>query len=379
MIENKVKKNDFHISDDGECEILYSFHEFPIHMGVTNKPQDNDLYSDLVITIEKNSGLLRLETLIQEDVLYVDAHYNSIGAGWEKHHRAFAQFIAKYAPQNIFEIGGGRGLLEKYYNEDNKTNWTILEPVPNPVEGCNATFIKGFFDEDYVIPSGYDAVVHSHTLEHFYNPIHALKTMSKSMPNESYMFFSIPNMKTMFERCFTNVMNYEHTFYCAEPYVEYMMNVSGYKVIEKMEFGIDHSIFYAAKKMDLCETKISFEGYFGKNKKMFQKYIDTHVEIVNRVNNYLSSNSQPVYLFGAHVFSQFLFGFGMNKDKIIAILDNDKSKQGFRLCGTNLQVFSPQVLKDVENPVVILRAGTHSEEIKKDILQNINSNVVFWE
>ena len=48
-----------------------------------------------------------------------------------------------------------------------------------------------------------------------------------------------------------------------------------------------------------------------------------------------------------------------------------------RLYGTDLMVESPEVLRDVSAPVVILKAGIYNNEIKNDILDNINPDTVF--
>ena len=55
------------------------------------------------------------------------------------------------------------------------------------------------------------------------------------------------------------------------------------------------------------------------------------------------------------------------------------NKHGKRLYGTNLVVQSPKVLKGMDNPVVILKAGVYNQEISDDILNNINPNTIFWE
>ena len=88
---------------------------------------------------------------------------------------------------------------------------------------------------------------------------------------------------------------------------------------------------------------------------------------------------QPVYLFGAHIFSQYLLCFGLDRTKIKSILDNSTAKQGKRLYGAEFFVQSPEVLRGQDRPIVILKAGIYNEEIKKDILENINPNVLFWE
>ena len=59
------------------------------------------------------------------------------------------------------------------------------------------------------------------------------------------------------------------------------------------------------------------------------------------------------------------------------LLDNDINKQGKRLYGTNMMVKSPKVLADVKNPIIILKAGVYNDEVKRDILGNINKNAKF--
>jgi hypothetical protein len=107
--------------------------------------------------------------------------------------------------------------------------------------------------------------------------------------------------------------------------------------------------------------------------------VEYHKLLVAGLNNKMSQTTQPIYLFGAHVFAQYLIEMGLNTDKITCLLDNDPKKQGRRLYGTKLIVASPKVLADVKNPIVILKAGVYNEEIRSDIISNINSTVRFLE
>ena len=68
---------------------------------------------------------------------------------------------------------------------------------------------------------------------------------------------------------------------------------------------------------------------------------------------------------------------GLNKDKIVCLLDNDSKKQGRRLYGTKFKVASPKILAEVKDPIVILKAGVYNDEIKKDIWDNINNATQF--
>ena len=68
---------------------------------------------------------------------------------------------------------------------------------------------------------------------------------------------------------------------------------------------------------------------------------------------------------------------GINKNQIINILDNDFNKQEKRMYGTNITVKSPQILKNIDKPIIVLRTGIYDNEIKEKILQ-INSSSIFY-
>ena len=70
---------------------------------------------------------------------------------------------------------------------------------------------------------------------------------------------------------------------------------------------------------------------------------------------------------------------GLITKSIVNLLDNDIYKQEKRLYGTNLIVKSPKILSNIVKPIVILKAGVYNNEIKQDILENINQNTFFLE
>jgi hypothetical protein len=141
----------------------------------------------------------------------------------------------------------------------------------------------------------------------------------------------------------------------------------------------DHSIFYAATRDSNVKLVNLPPDLYRKNKKLYLDYVQYHQSLICELNRIIQSLTAPVYLFGAHVFAQYLIAFGLDTSKIVCLLDNDLKKQGRRLYGTNLKVHSPACLSGVEQPCVILKAGVYNEEIKEDILSNINSNVKFLE
>ena len=111
--------------------------------------------------------------------------------------------------------------------------------------------------------------------------------------------------------------------------------------------------------------------------KKYTKYLKDLNDRVEDINKFIGS--EKVYLFGAHVFSQVLLNMGIKESSVISILDDDPLKHGLRLYGTRLTVDPTSVLKGQSGPKVIVDAGPYTEQIKNNIIKNINNTVVFYE
>ncbi len=375
-----INRNKCAITNMEDLEPLYSFEKFPVFMGCMKQGREKDLLFDMDWSISKNSGLIQLSELLPLDVLYPESHgAGCIGKLWLEHHQSFAKFINTYNPNGVVEIGGAHGILSKEYQGYGEIEWTIIEPNPTPIEGVKAKFIKGFFDDTFVFEDDYDTIIHSHVFEHIYEPDTFVKHLSEFMVDGKNLIFSIPNMQVMLDRKYTNCINFEHTVFLTEPYIDYSLAKYGFRIDKKEYFMDDHSIFYGAVKDSSIKPIELDNKLYEKNKKLYLDYVSYHEELVKELNEKMRDSTNPVYLFGAHVFAQYLIAFGLDTKKIICLLDNDLNKHDKRLYGTDIQVQSPKTLKEIENPIVILKAGVYNDEIKKDILNNINIKTEFWE
>jgi hypothetical protein len=375
---NLIERTKCVISGVQDIEPLYSFPNFPVFMGCMNQEQQYDLRIDMQWWISRGSGLIQLKRLVPLEVLYPESHgAGVIGILWDKHHQAFAKFLKQINPTAVLEIGGAHGKLAKEYQIFSSINWTILEPNPSPVVGCNAQFIKGFFDNKFQFKGKIDTVVHSHLFEHIYDPDDFMNLLSRFMSINTNLVFSVPNMQVMLDRKYNNCINFEHSILLTEPYIEYLLSKYGFKLKSKEYFMDDHSIFYAAERVATTKILPLPANLYDINKALYLSYINYHKSLIHELNEKVYKSQGMVYLFGAHVFAQYLIAFGLNTDKIHLILDNDPSKQGKRLYGTHLMVQSPKILKDISAPTVILKAGVYNTEIKKDIIENINSGAIF--
>jgi 2-polyprenyl-3-methyl-5-hydroxy-6-metoxy-1,4-benzoquinol methylase len=370
----KIYRNYDVILKDSDLEHLYTFKNFPILMSCTHDNSNEDQFLDLSIHISKKSGVLQLNLLLPLEVIYKESHNSGkIGKTWREHHESFSAFIKSYNPNGVVEVGGGHGILAAAYG--NSILWTILEPNPTPVENCKAVFVKEFFTKNTDISKfKADTLVHSHVFEHMHDPTDFVSTLQQALSIGQKVIFSVPNMQQMLKRNYTNFLNFEHTFCLTEEIVEYLMSNAGFKLLSREYFKNDNSIFYAWERLDNMpdvELPTAYEKY----KSMFLNYVEYHETLIESLNNSIKSKKN-VFLFGGHVFSQYLISFGLNVSNVSAILDNDPSKQNKRLYGTSLTILSPEVLKGLDKPYVILKAGSFTEEIREGILK-INSSTIF--
>jgi hypothetical protein len=275
------------------------------------------------------------------------------------------------------EIGGGHGILARECKKLGDVDWVVLEPdISSIPEESDVKYIRGFFDESYQYDGHFNAIVHSHTLEHIYNPDLFIKHLSELLTENKYCFFSVPNLLQWLKRRYNNTLFFEHTLFLREEYIDYLLSKYNLVVLEKKYFGDGHSIFYACEKGQITKKELE-PTLYQQNKEIFFDYIKYYKTFIADIHRKLEKNTDPVYLFGAHIFSQFLIAFGLNIDKISGIIDNSTVKQGKRLYGTNLIVHSPYILQSIEHPVVILKAGAYDNEIKADMKNNINRNIIF--
>ena len=370
------------INQKKDLILLHELKEFPVFMGCVEDDISQDLFADQSWSISPDNGIIQLNSLIPLNILYQEEHGSGcIGSLWIEHHQEFTKFIQQFKPKSVLEIGGAHGILSREYFKENLIEWTIIEPNPAPADGVTAKFIKGFFDEKFNFDKKIDTIIHSHVFEHVYYPDDFIKNISNFLEEGNKLIFSLPNMEEMLKRKYTNCLNFEHTFFITEPYIEFILSKHGFKRIDKKYFKEDHSIFYYYKK-DTNQKVIKLPNdLYSHNKKIYLEYMEYHDQLILDLNNKIhqTPSEYSIFLFGAHVFSQYLIECGLDTSRVICLLDNDINKQNKRLYGTNLEVKSPKILSHEINPIIILKAGVYSEEIKFDILNNINSSAIFLE
>jgi 2-polyprenyl-3-methyl-5-hydroxy-6-metoxy-1,4-benzoquinol methylase len=374
---DKILRKESVITNKDNLEHLHTFKNFPVFFGCTSNPKEKDLTADMKWEIDPITGIIQLTELIPLDILYMEQHVDATGQTWSEYNNDFSEYVLKNKTGDVLEIGGGSGKIANIIlSKDNNVNFTAVEPNPLFEEKDNLKIIKAFFSKDLKNQIGSNhTVIFSQVYEHVYNPEQFLLEINEFLPVGGKLIFAYPNLEYWFENKFTNTINFEHTMLITDYYVDYFLKKTGFNILEKIEYK-NHSHFYTVEKTNIKEN-IILDNRYEHYKKMFNNYITYHENLVNQINKQIEETTSEVFLFGGHIFSQYLISFGLDTSRIVNILDNSPLKQEKRLYGTDLIVKTPKILSKYDNPVVILKAGLYNDEIKKDILENINPNVKF--
>jgi len=376
---NLIERKNSVLTGKNNLEKLVTLKNFPVFFGCTDQYPYLDIFADMEWGIDTETGIIQLMKLIPPEILYQSQHVDGIGKTWENYYQNFAEYIQKHKPLNVLEIGGGQGrLAEKIISKNQNTKWTIVEPNPTYNGTYNIKLISAFFDENFNTPEKFDTVIFSQVLEHIYDPQSFIKKINSILQSNGKLIFAYPNIELWVRKKYTNSLNFEHTLMLTDLHLDYLLIKNGFQIIEKIKY-LDHSVYYFVEKskcdIDIIPPINKYEEY----KEIFMNFISGYYHTVEELNRKIKVTDAPIYLFGAHIFSQYLLSFGLNRSKIISILDNSKLKQRKRLYGTDLMVESPEVLRNQHCPIIILKTGIYNEEIKKDIIENINPTVIFWE
>jgi hypothetical protein len=208
------------------------------------------------------------------------------------------------------------------------------------------------------------------------DPLEFLSLISNNLKNSEYHIFSVPNLYMYLKNKFVNTINFEHTLFLTEALIDYLLVKYKFQIIEKCYY-LEHSIIYVTQKnSNIVEEEVP--NKYAEYKQMYLDFFDYYTKFIKDLNAELQTTTKNVYLFGGHVFSQYLIALGLNTSKITCILDNSQLKRNKRLYGTSMIIKLPSDVILDENSLVILKVGQYKDEIKNQLL-NINKNIEFYE
>jgi hypothetical protein len=348
----------------------------PVHMGCTDQPPEDDAFADQRWATCARCGCVQLAALAPLQLVYQAQHNAAIGGVWGRHHAAFADFVAGFGPRRVVEVGGSTGALARaYVAEHDVASWTVVEPNPTFTPAPPIHLIAAYVEEVGAVVAEADAIVHSHLLEHLYRPRAFLAGLRAEAGTDAIMMASVPDLVSLLNQSGANALNFEHTYFFDRALLVWMLRDAGFGVEEPSRFE-RHSLFVAAGP-DAEPGTAGPPPAAGAGARAFTRFVAAARADAAVLARRAAAHDGPVYLFGAHVFSQFLLGCGFPAAHATAVLDNDPAKRGLRLYGTPLTVVAPEQIAGARDVAVIVRATHYTAEISAQ-LRALVPGVELW-
>ena len=380
IINLKMKKMYLKLRDNCVfCEstnikTLFVLKHMPVFIGI-KKNDEQDIFSDMTFTVCEECHAVQIKEIVDPSLVYMNNHNTQVvGELWKNHYIKFSEFILDEIQNKlILEIGDPSFKLSGHLSKNTK-EWIVVEMNPDKIVDLpeNTTVIEKYFDSSFNMNKKVDVVLHSHFFEHILDPTEHLKQVYNILNDGGKLIFSTPNLERILKLQYppNNVLSFEHTFYFDKSRLEKILNEVGFK-IEKTNDYLNHSIFLTCVKSSISNKKYKNEDASN----LFVENLKKYQTLINNINDYIH-DKENVYLYGCHISSQFMINQGLDMTKVQFLLDNSESKIGNKLYGTNLITKSPEYIKDIQSPVVIVNhMSIYADEIKKQ-LKTINESVI---
>ena len=353
---------------------------FPAYMGVSESHFDDDIFFNQTWVECQECSTFQLRDLLPLEVLYPENHFEPVGETWLAHHTAFADFVMNETSlsSDVLEIGGASGNLAALITSARPDiRYLIVEPnFTGDLKGVEV--INGFIEDHLELVSECDAVLHSHVLEHLYNPVETLNLIASKMKLGAKMMISFPNLRELLNLGGSNALNFEHTYFADEEVLRTILSNASLRVDRVYGFR-NHSYFISCTKYEGPREVVKKIQADRSTESLFSRSWQTIETVARDFNRAVIENPDSrAYLFGAHIFSQGLLLKGVDQETCTSILDNSVAKQAKRLYGTKLRVNHPESIKNDVKPVVALIASQYQREIREQLLA-INPQTILVE
>jgi len=342
---------------DPQLSPIFTLENYPITPSSSTTGPETDETEDCTFAACSACGALQLQNLIDPVKLYQHSHNSTENTPtWKEHHKAFSEFIVSASPGQILEIGGNSGTLYKFLS-DRISDYTILDICDSEKRPQTVKFLKGNCETFDL--SGHPHIAMSHTFEHLYFPRTFVENLAKA--NVKSICISIPNMDHLLASKNILLLHNEHTYFVAEKELTYLFSLVGYSC-KRSEAFKKHSSFYEFIPSGTHAVPISPRQELAINLKEILTSFETSVRAV--------TIDTPFFICpGGHYGQKIAYYLRPFHQYIRGFLDNDTSKQGLRVYGTNVKVYSPDVLREFQETrvCVVLYAGPYTEELKAQL------------
>ncbi|HXS07727.1 MAG TPA: methyltransferase domain-containing protein [Rhizomicrobium sp.] len=270
-----------------------------------------------------------------------------------------------HARDGLVDAGGGSGTLAiAYRNAGGRAPFTILEPnalraadLPDDIK-----VMDGFLEAPSLAQTGATTIVMCHMFEHATDLRAALTAINKVLPAHGRICLAWPELEHWTAKGVAGALNFEHGVYLTVPRLLTLLAEFGWRETARERWRENDTVFLALDRGDAA-----VEGARSDADHAVPEYFSRLRRQAKAAQQAAARHAGDVFLMPASVYSQSLLALGLNEQNVTGLIDNAVAKQGRRLYGTALNVFPAAALLSANDPLVILNAGAHNNEIAQGL------------
>jgi hypothetical protein len=306
----------------------------------------------------------KLETIISPAFLYSNYRtYTASSVGSMHAIRDFQGFIDEYIDlagfDAIVDIGANDATLLSCFLGKGKS---LIAIDPNANKNLETEHGIQVFD-DFIENVDLGALkarrklfLSSHTLEHIENPAEMLGNIRRAMGKDDVCAFQFPSLDLLLRDARFDQVHHQHIHYFSERSISILLAQVGFELVETRFDSSHYGTLMILFKPSASKTIKSFgvpvsTAYVEERKRIFDKDMSA-------VNLRLEYSQRGLVAFGAALMLPLLAYYLPALERIECILDDDRSKEGFRYVNFNKRIQLPADFSFSQKDVVITAVST---------------------
>ena len=334
----------------------------------------------------QSCGHGQLESLIAPAVLYGNNYCfrTSTSETARKGTKFFLSVIDEVAPGRRFRCAldlGCNDLFLLNLLEDRAELRVGIDPVwrgrEDELENTSIQVLGKSFEEIDLgaLPIKPDLIVCRHTLEHIIDPCAVVKALMDTAADDALFVFEVPGFDELIQRFrFDQVFHQHAQYFTLASFLKLLETVGGRHLLHRYNYhdwGAMAVAFVRGEKVALTEAKLWPATQIIDRYHLFQRQMHTAGELLDFYAD------EPLYGYGAAQMLPVL-GYHMGTDfsELIAVLDDDKSKDGVGYWNLPVKIIASSKVTDLCKATVIITAIDNIQPIMTKILIQRPRNII---
>lgn len=334
-------------------------------------PEAKSLRNDKGVALEvyqcSNCGLVQLNN---DPVPYYKDVIRAVAISDEMkdfRKKQFTDFVEKFflKGKKVIEIGCGKGEYLSIMQQFGVEAYG-LEYLAESVEQCVKNGLKvskGFIEKstDRLNDAPFDAFFMLNFLEHLPDPNSTLRGICNNLVDDAVGLVEVPNFDMILRKNFFSEFISDHLFYFTKETLSMTLRLNGFEIIECNDVWHDYIISAIVKKREKLDL-----SHFYKHQ----------AKLKNEIEEYICRfKDKKVAIWGAGHQALAIIALIDLADKIKYVVDSAVFKQGKYTPATHIPIVSPDALNSDPVDVIIVIAGSYSDEVARIIRQKFDRNI----